>query len=148
MTNPDSFACWALCLPLALAPMVQADDSLGQRTRFGVPMSCAAFALIRSADYPEAVRVYDERHEPRSFEEADRAALGLLWRHRHAFAEEVAATAFRELFGHSPTEEELSDERSRWVRTLMSNPEAVGANCEALYEVADRSCPTPRSGQW
>ena len=82
MTNPDTFAYWALCLPLALSPMVQADDSLGQRTRFGVPMSCAAFALIRSADYPEAVRVYDERHEPRSFEEADRAALGLLWRHR------------------------------------------------------------------
>ena len=145
MTNLDTFAYWALCLPLALAPMVQADDSLGQRTRFGVPMSCAAFALIRSADYPEAVRVYDERHEPRSFEEADRAALGLLWRHRRDFADEVAVAAFRELFDRPPTDAELSDERSRWVRTLMSYPEpmreAIEANCEALYEVAVRPCP-------
>ena len=90
-------------------------------------------------------------HEPRSFEEADRAALGLLWRHRRDFAEEVAVAAFRELFDRPPTDEELSDERSRWVRTLMSYPEplrqAVAANCEALYEVADRSCPTPRGAQ-
>jgi hypothetical protein len=108
-------------------------------------MSCAALALIRSADYPEAVRVYDEGHEPQSFEEADRAGLGLLWRHRRTFAEEVAVSAFAELYDHPPTDEELSDERSRWVRTLMSYPEpireAIHANCEALYEEADRSCP-------
>lgn len=127
--------------------MVQADDSLGQRTRFGVPMSCAAFALIRSADYPEAFLVYDERHEPRSFEEADRAALAHFWRHRGDFAEEVAVAAFRELFDRPPTDEELCDERSRWVRSLMSNPKAVGANCEALYEVADRSCQQSGRGQ-
>jgi len=45
-------------------------------------------------------------------------------------------------------DEELSDVRSRWVRTLMSYPkplrEAVEDNCEALFEIADRSCPTPR----
>jgi hypothetical protein len=59
--------------------------------------------------------------------------------------------ALRELFGHPPTDEELSDERSRWVRTVMGYPEplrqAVAANCDALSELADRSCPTPRTGQ-
>jgi hypothetical protein len=130
---------------LALGSFVaQAEDSLGQQARFGVPMSCAALALIRSADYPEAARVYDEGEEPRSFEEADRAALGLLWRHRRAFAEEAAISAFAELNGRPPTDEQLSDERSRWVRTLMSYLEpirqAIEENCEALYEVADRSC--------
>lgn len=135
-----------LWLLLVLASsLAQAEDSLGQR--FGVPMSCAAFAVIRSADYPEAVRVYDDGHEPRSFEEADRAALGLLWRHRRTFAEEVAISAFAELHGRPPTDEQLRDERSRSVRALMSYPEplreAVATNCEALFEVADRSCPAP-----
>jgi hypothetical protein len=129
-----------LCLLLVLAPsLAQAEDSLGQQARFGAPISCAALALIRSADYPEAVRVYDEGHEPRSFEEADRAALGLLWRHRRTFAEEQAISAFAKLHGRLPTDEELSDARSRWVRTLMSYPEplreAVEGNCEALFEI-------------
>ena len=43
-------------MPLLLPPVLQAEDSLGQRPRFGVPMSGAALAFIRSADYPEAVR--------------------------------------------------------------------------------------------
>jgi hypothetical protein len=106
-------------------------------------MSCAALPLIRSADYSEAVRLYDEGQEPRNFEEADRTALGLLWRHRRAFADGVASSAFAEVYGRPPTHEELSDERSQWVRSLMSHPdpirEAIAANCDALYEVADRS---------
>ncbi|MGB5736977.1 MAG: hypothetical protein WBM40_21295 [Thiohalocapsa sp.] len=116
-----------------------------------MPISCAAFALIRAADYPEVVRIYDDGYEPRSFEEADRAALGLLWRHRRAFTEQEAINAFAELHGRRPTDVEVSDERSRWVRTLMSYQElqqqAVGMNCEALYEVADRSCPKLPGGQ-
>jgi hypothetical protein len=133
-----------LCLLLVLASsLAKAEDSLDHR--FGVPMFCAAFAAIRSADYPEAVRVYDDGHAPRSFEEADRATLGLLWRHRSTFAEEVAISAFEELHGRPPTDDQLSDERSRSVRALMSYPqplrEAVATNCEALFEVADRSCP-------
>jgi len=71
--------------------------------------------------------------------------LGLLWRHRRAFVEEAATSAFAELYGRPSTDEELSDERSRWIRKLMSHPEpirqAIQANCETLYEVADRSCP-------
>jgi hypothetical protein len=112
-------------------------------------MSCAALALIRGADYPEAIRVYDEGQEPRSHAEAERAALGLLWRHREQFAEDLAAQAVAELFGKPPTPDELRNERSRWVHKLMSYPEplrkAVVMNCEALFEVADRSCPMPRS---
>ena len=131
-----------LLLVLA-ASLATAGDGLGQR--FGVPMSCAAFAVIRSADYPEAVRVYDDGHAPRSFEEADRATLGLLWRHRRTFAEEMAISAYAQLHGRPPTEDQLRDERSRSVRALMSYPqplrEAVATNCEALFEVADRSCP-------
>jgi hypothetical protein len=95
--------------------------------------------------------VYDEGQEPRSFREADRAALGLLWRHGRTFAEEVAISAFAELHGRPPTDEELGDDRSRWVRTLVSYPEplrdAVGGNCEALFEVAHRSCPSVRGDQ-
>ena len=138
-----------LCIPLLLlaCSWAQAQDTLGQRARFGVPMSCAALALILGADYPEVVRVYDEGHEPRSFAEADRAGLGLMWRHREQFAEDVAVQAFTELFGRPPTDDELRAERSRWVHQLMSYPEplreAVAMNCEALFELADRSCPTP-----
>jgi hypothetical protein len=60
-------------------------------------MSCAAVALIRGADYPKVVRVCGEGHGPRSHAEADRAALGLLWRHREQFAENVAVSNFAEL---------------------------------------------------
>jgi hypothetical protein len=95
-----------LCLLVFLgSSLAQAEDTLGQQARFGVPMSCAASAPIRSADYHEAVRGYDEGQEPRSFEEADHAALGLLWRHRRTFAEEVAISAFAALHGRSPTDE-------------------------------------------
>jgi hypothetical protein len=59
----------------------------------------------------------------------------------------VAAQAFTKLFGRPPTADVLRNERSRWVHKLMSYPEplreAVATNCEALFEVADRSCPTP-----
>jgi len=92
-----------LCIPLLLlaCSSAQAQDTLGQRARFGVPMSCTALALIRGADYPEVERVHVEGHEPRSFAEADRAGLGLMWRHREQFAEEVAVQAFTELFGRA-----------------------------------------------
>ena len=145
MTNCHTFGSGILSLLLLSAgALAQAEDALGQR---GTPMSCAALALISGADYPEAIRISDEGHEPRSFAEADRAALGLLWWHRQSFAEDVEAKAFTELFGRPPTADALRNERSRWVHKLMSYPEALRAavtqNCEALYEVADRSCPTP-----
>lgn len=148
MTHRHTFAFWSLCLLVLISPILQAEGTLGSQARFGVPMSCAALAMIRGADNPEAVRVYDEGHEPRSFEEADRAALGLLWRHRRTFSEDEAIRAFADLRGRLPTDEEVSDARSRRVRTLMSDPEplreAVEDNCEALFEIADRSCPAPR----
>ena len=139
----------ALGIPLLMvaSPPVSPQDQLGATARYHVPMSCAALALIRGADYPEVVRVYDEGHEPRDFAEADRAGLGLMWRHRQQFAEDVAVQAFKELYGKPPSEDELRAERSKWVHKLMSYPEplreAVATNCEALFEVADRSCPTP-----
>jgi len=87
----------------------------------------------------------------RNFAEADRAGLGLLWRHRQQFAEDVAVQAFTELYGTVPTDDELRAERSKRVHKLMSYPEplreAVVMNCEVLYELADRSCPTPRGVQ-
>jgi len=151
VTKHHAFASWALWLLLLLSPVLQAGDTLGQRARYGVPMSCAALAQILGADYPEAVRVYDEGHEPLSFAEADRAALGLLWRHRQQFAEDVAAQAFAELFGKPVTNDNLRAGRSRWVHKLMSYPEplreAVAMNCEVLFEVADRSCPMPRGAE-
>jgi hypothetical protein len=100
---------------------------------------------------PKRSRVYDEGHAPRDFAEADRAAQGLLWRHRQRFAEDLAARAFTELYGARPTGQTLRDERSRWVHTLMSYPEplreAVATNCETLFDAADRSCPTQGRGQ-
>jgi hypothetical protein len=123
----------------------QADDNLGSKARFAGPMSCAAVALIRGAEYPETIRVYDEGHEARSADEADRALLGLSWRHRQQFARHVATEAFIELYGRAPTEDELRDERSRWVHTLMGYPQplrdAVRDNCEALFEGAEQWCP-------
>jgi hypothetical protein len=130
---------------------VSAQEQLGAAARYHVPMSCAALALILGADYPEVVRVYDEGHEPRSFAEADRAGVGLMWRHRQQFGEDVAVSAFSELYGRRPSEDELRAERRKWVHKLMSYPEplreAVVMNCEALFEVADRSCPTPRGAE-
>jgi hypothetical protein len=138
---------WVVCLSLLLAcTFVSAEDTSITRVRLNVPLSCAAWALLRSADYPEAVRVYDEGHEPRSFTEADRALLGLQWRHRQQFAEDLAARAYTALFGSPPTADQLRADRSQWVHKLMSYPkplrEAVAANCDALYELADRTRPT------
>jgi len=136
-----------IALLIVAPPPVSSQEQLGAAARYHVPMACTALALILGADYPEVVRVYDEGHEPRDFAEADRAGLGLLWRHRQQFAEDVAVQAFTELYGRAPTADALRNERSRWVHKLMSYPEALRAavtqNCEALYEVADRSCPTP-----
>jgi len=142
-------AAWALGIALltVASPPVPAQEQLGAAARYHVPMSCVALALILGADYPEVVRVYDEGHEPRDFAEGDRAGLGLMWRHRQQFAEDVAVRAFTELYGRAPTEDELRAERTQWVHKLMSYPEplreAVVMNCEALFEVADRSCRTP-----
>jgi hypothetical protein len=143
----------SLCLALALSPwlpgllltssVAQADDNLGPKARFAVPMSCAAVALIRGAEYPETIRVYDEGHEARGAAEADRAVLGLSWRHRREFARKAATQAFTELYDRAPTEDELRNERSRWVHTLMgySQPlrDAVRWNCQALFDLADAS---------
>ena len=138
---------WLLFASLASSAgsFVQADQTLGSRARFHVPMSCAAVAHIRSADYPEAIRVHDEGHTPRSAEETERAALGLRWRHRRDFAIETAAAAFTELYGRRPTDDELHDERSRWVHKLMDYPDAlrqaVRMNCTGLFNLADVSHP-------
>ena len=63
----------------------------------------------------------------------------------------MAVSAFTELYGRPRSDDEPRAERSRWVHKLMSYPEplreAVVMNCEALFEVADRSCPTPRGVQ-
>jgi len=142
-------AAWALGIPLLIVASlpVSAQEQLGAAARYHVPMACTALALILGADYPEVVRVYDEGHDPRSFAEADRAGLGLMWRHRQQFAEDVAVQAFTELYGRAPTDDELRAERSKWVHKLMSYSVplrgAVATNCEVLFEVADRACPTP-----
>jgi hypothetical protein len=132
-----------LCLASSLA---QAVDTLGQQARFGVPMSCAAYATIQAAEYPEVMRVYDDGEPPRSVEEAGRAALGLRWRHRGKVAKEVAVSAFAQLQGRAPTAEALSDEHSRWIRRLMDYSDAqraaVADTCQRLYDQADRSSPT------
>ncbi len=146
-------AAWVLCIPLLLVAWASAwaDDGPGSTASFDVPMSCAALALIRGADYPEAVDGYDDDHLPGTFEEAERAALRLMWRHRQSFAEQAAAAGFAELYGRPPAGEELSNERARWVHILMDYPEplhaAIAATCAALFDVADRSCPTPSGAQ-
>ncbi|MEA3642260.1 MAG: hypothetical protein VBE63_20300 [Lamprobacter sp.] len=128
-----------------------ADENLNSRVRFNVQMSCAALARIHAADYPEAVRIYSEGQSAKTLEEADRAALGLMWRHRHSIAQTLAISAYSEWVGRLPTEETLGDEQSRWVRTLMGYPmalrEAVATNCEPLYMLADRSC-SSRAINW
>jgi hypothetical protein len=132
-----------LCLASSLA---QAVDTLGQQARFGVPMSCAAYATVQAAEYPEVMRVYDDGEPPRSDAEAGRAALGLRWRHRGKVAKQAAVKAFAQLHGRAPTAEALSDEHSRWIRRLMDYSEAqraaVADTCRQLYDQADRSSPT------
>jgi hypothetical protein len=98
---------------LALSMVVSAEQTLGAWAGIGVPMSCAAFAHIRGAEFPKTMRVYDEGHTPRSITEAHRAALGLGWQDRVEFAETSASVAFNELRGRLPTEAEMNDERSR-----------------------------------
>lgn len=137
---------WMLWVTLLWAPsFVQAEGRAATPAGFDAPMSCAAVALLRATDYPEAVSVYDEGQPPRSFAEADRATLGLLWRHRQQFAEAVAARAFTDLSGEPPTLDVLRDARNRWMAELTTYPEplreAIGTNCEALFEGAEQWCP-------
>ena len=142
MSPSPSLSCLLLCLASSLA---QAVDTLGQQARFGVPMSCAAFATIQAAEYPEVMRVYDDGEPPRSVEEAGRAALGLRWRHRSNVAQQAAVKAFAQLHGRAPTAEALSDEHSRWIRRLMdysaAQRAAVADSCERLSDEADQTCP-------
>ncbi len=132
-----------LLFTYALAP---AAEPLTHRVRVDVPLACAALAQIRAAEYPEVVRVYDQGQAPQSFEEADRAMLGLQWRHRQQFAEDLATQAFVDVFGRPPTADELANERSRWVRTLRDDPdpahEVLETDCEALFDAAQEWCPT------
>jgi hypothetical protein len=139
---------WLSCIPLLLAATTSAlaEERVGSAARFGVPMSCAAYATIQAAEYPEVMRVYDDGEPPRSVEEAGRAALGLRWRHRGKVAKQAAVKAFAQLHGRAPTAEALSDEHSRWIRRLMdysaAQRAAVGDTCRQLYDQADRSSPT------
>ncbi len=131
---------------VGLATPLTADEVLNARVRFGVPMSCAALARIHAAEYPEAVRICREGHSPRSVGEANRALLGLQWRHRLSFAQTLAIAAFSEWAGRVPTDSELRDAQSRWVQNLMSYPpalrKAIAANCAQVFVLADRSRPT------
>ena len=145
----------ALALSLSLAwsvwPSAHAESSLALAARLGVPMSCAAYAHIQSAEYPETIWVYSEGRSPRSVAEASRAALGLKWLQRRDFAEKNAVAAFNGLHGRPATKGEVRDERSRWVHKLMSYPdplrEAVGMNCEGLFAMADSSRPSEADRQ-
>jgi hypothetical protein len=138
---------WLSCIPLLLAATtsVLAEERVGSAARFGVPMSCAAYATIQAAEYPEVMRVYDDGEPPRSDAEAGRAALGLRWRHRSKVAKQVAVKAFAQLHGRAPTAEALSDEHSRWIRRLMDYSDAqraaVADRCQRLSDEADQTCP-------
>jgi len=129
----------------------QTHGALGQQARFGVPISCAAVALIRSADDPQAVRVCRDGEDPRSFEEGDRAASRLLWRHQRIDAEELAASMFAEPGIPPRTGEEPTDQRRCWVRSPISYPtplrDAVVPHTEVLFDMADRSCLAPGAGR-
>jgi hypothetical protein len=131
-----------LWLPLAAS----AQPRLEQQLTAPEPMACAAYAAMRAADYPEAVRVYEERLPPRSYEEADLAALGLLWRHRADFAAAVAEPSVPGLSSPPPPPDGQTDGRigrdQRLEGSLAAQRQAIADSCQPLYDEADRSCPS------
>jgi hypothetical protein len=108
-------------------------------------MACAAYAALRAADYPEAIRIYDERLPPRSYQEADLAALGLLWRHRADFAATSEGRSAQRLPGQRLPPDRLIDAQGGWVERLRNytaaQRQSVADGCQTLYDEADRSCP-------
>lgn len=139
-------ACLLGLLGSTMALRAETHEDLLSRVRFGARMSCAALARIHAAEFPEAVRVYHQGHHAQSIEEAERAMLGLMWRHRQSIAQTLAVSAFVKARGRSPSEMELRDEESRWVKVLMGYPtalrEAIADNCAPVFALAERACPS------
>lgn len=113
--------------------------------RLRVSLSCAAYALSRTGEYPETIRVYQEGKEARTQEEAGRALAGLRWTNRAFFSRHgFAAEAWEDLHGSAPTHGELRTEVGKWLELLneadRSQRESIHANCRQLFEYADEVC--------
>lgn len=131
-----------LCLRTG-ASVALADES---ERRFRIAVSCAAYALIRTGDYPETVKVYQERKPANDQVEQERARTGMLWTNRVHFARSLGSNLFEQAAGRHPTNSEMSDAVAKWVKLINDatslQREAIHTNCKPLYDQGDVYCAT------
>lgn len=122
----------------------QLDGTSEQAVRLRYAFSCAAYAFIKTGEFPATVRVYQEGKEPRSPAEAEEAAEGLVWTNRVYFARGAASALWKRAHKEVPTNGDLSDGVAEWVELLLDSPKrsrmAIRTNCRKFYERADTFC--------
>jgi hypothetical protein len=115
---------------------------------FRVAMSCSAYAMIRTAEFPETVKVYEDKKPAADALEASRARMGMIWTNRVFFSSSVGAQFYHQIAGRSPSNGEIDDAKGQWMKILNdaseSEREAIHAICRTLYEEADTYCAKTR----
>jgi hypothetical protein len=126
---------------LALSTPVLAEGSEELEKQFRIFMSCSAYAVIRTAEFPETISVYKDQKPAVDAGAQERARTGMLWTNRAFFSGRLGGQAFSRLNGRPPSNGELSDARGQWTKLLNDAPvsqrEAIHTNCKSIYEKSD-----------
>jgi len=112
---------------------------------FRVAMSCSAFALLQTANFPETVDVYMKGTPAKDATAQKRARTGLDWTNRGDFTMRMmGSVSFKAINGRNATNGDLLRARSEWVNVLQtateSEREAIGKNCAPVFKWADDYC--------
>jgi hypothetical protein len=110
-----------------------------------VAMSCSAYAMIRTSEFPETIKVYEEKKPATTALEAERARTGMTWTNRVYYsANFLGAETYRQIYGRYPTNGEIEEAKGTWMKILNdatdTQREAIHANCRILYQDADKYC--------
>lgn len=107
--------------------------------------SCAAYAAVREADFPEAVSVSQGASAPLSEAGRANARTGLRWSNRRAWSEERARLAVLREAGRPGAAPDLETLLAWWSDFVGDIPAAqreawAQLTCSSIYDAADRDC--------
>ena len=108
-----------------------------------VALSCAAYARIRTSEFPATVKIFQRKQTASSDRELAEAVQGAIWTNRVDRASAIGASKLREQTGQVPTRGEINRQRAEWEKLLLDQPSAqtaIYANCQPLYSMIDTWC--------
>lgn len=131
----------------AIAQQAHADDIDLIEKNIRVSMSCAAYAMIRTADFPETLNVFINKKPAKSALELEKAKTGMMWTNRSFYSGDILGAKYLyALYDRTILNGDIISERTKWVKLLNdaseAQREAIHTNCLPIYQNADRYCLT------